>query len=450
MLPERASKLASSSHPVARKLKLAMGVNRRQLLAASLLLVGLFSSTVCQDFEDLNNQHPAGAPQSATSHKSNHNQQTFSPPNRQQQHTSGSAGKHSMQRPILSTRFVPNGLNQAPPSGLSAQASNSASVFAGPNSPQSAAQVVAPQQVPAQAAPAPALNGVEQLMKNALARTAQMNVAPESRQDSSGSANEPLPVNSPSSSPAKLALSAIAPQPVAAESAVAVTPATVDANASAEGANQDANKSAEPHETVYSDQRFANLFARRSNTKKSRIQPTEQVKAKPTLPSFIKSLPDPKQFNAAQAATQDRVTASSSSSNTFASQRVQQANQGRINLANQQAKKAIITSNSANIANNKRSNSLAGKPSPSSPQTPASPSPNSGKSSTTTNQKATSGQTSAKPALLGNNPFNRAQGSSSDPANVIAMARKRLLANNALETAKLKQQQTKPALPTRE
>lgn len=420
---------------------------RKSLAIAMAVVAGLFlaldfiSPIVCQDFEDLNNQHLHGLLQptvvqqvgaSQQVHKIQHHnsaqpQQTFQPLNRQAQ--SSSTSKHSMQRPILSSRFA-----QSNPIVPQASPSSSSAVFASPSGVQSA--------------PVSSATGgvnVEQLMKNALARTAQLNSAavggPEQRQDTSGQSSDGS--SSPASSTVARSLPVSTPvaQTSSSNTPVAAVASTNQADStstdsSLDEANIDSSKSSVPHETVYSDQRFANLFARRNNAKKSRIQPLEQVKAKPTLPSFIKSPPDPKQFNAAQAATQDKVAASSSSSNTFATQRLQQATQNRANLANQQLKKGAITSTSANIANNKRASSI----------TSAKLGAQQNSSNLSATGKGQKVSTTSKPATqLGSNPFNRSPNSNSDPANVIAMARKRLLANNALETAKAKQQsQQKP------
>lgn len=427
------------------------------LLAVAIVTLMALSSTslvVCQDFEDLNHQHPHGTSSSAAvahqvgiGHKSlQHHaqaQQTFQPLNRQAQSTFNN--KQPMQRPLLSNRF-----SQSAPLAPQAASSSASAVFASPSS--GATSTSGAQNQPVGSAPS-GIN-VEQLMKNALARTAQLNAVTastaEQRQDTSGSSLDTL------ASPASAALTRSAPLPAvpAAPTSLSGTPAaavsvtnsgtasspseSASTDAVQDESNPDSGKPTAPHETVYSDQRFANLFARRNNAKKSRIQPVEQVKAKPTLPSFIKSPPDPKQFAAAQSA-QDKVAAPSSSSNTFAAQRVQQANQNRVNLANQQLKKGAITSTSANLANNKRTNG-----SKASIQQNNGPNPSSAGKSSSQGQKANTSSVSSKPASqLGNNPFNRAQSSNSDPANVIAMARKRLLANNALESAKAKQQSQK-------
>lgn len=194
------------------------------------------------------------------------------------------------------------------------------------------------------------------------------------------------------------------------------------------------------HETIYSDQRFANLFARRNNVLK-RITPSEQVKPKPTLPSFIKSIPDPKQFTTPQVVNQENGGRSNSQS-SFTSQRLQQQNQVRVN---QQKKVPAITSTSASLANNKRASTINNNNSNANITNSNSKASLNGaqKSNTASNTKSFQGTSNLNSPVSpsSNNPFIRPQGSNNDPSNVIAMARKRLLASNALESAKLKQQQ---------
>lgn len=440
-----------------------LGYKQRRQLIVTMAIFSLFVGQLCllvhcQDFEDLNQQH--------TNKPLQH---TFQPLSRQSQlltqpTSTITTSTTTRQRPLLSNRFAQTSSSSTSGNNLAAQASSSAAVFS------------LPQQQQQQQAAAPTVvsgsTSIEQLMKNALARTTKLNseAAAEPRQDvTATSANEAAPQTVPivglrSSSGAGVQQQQARSfggdkQADASEPASDTKPpsgsnlSTIESDS---GASDDGDKSTtlaqttSGHETVYSEQRFANLFARRNNFKKSKIQPTEQIKAKPTLPSFIKSLPDPKQFSANQQLQQESSINLNSNNNnnnnnvrsvtastSFASQRV--TNQARINLANQQAtqkNKAIITSNSAASANQKRANSLAS----SATARPAnSASKSSSLSSASSNLKPVA---NAKPASTpsNNNPFNRQQ-NNNDPANVIAMARKRLLANNALESAKLKQQQ---------
>lgn len=387
------------------------------LAIITIIHIQLLPLVVCQDFEDLNNK------QTVNGNFLQLSQHTFQPLNRQpqqqQQQLAASSNAalpvvatNSRQpapaRPILSSRFAPQ-----PSAGqLNTQASSSVSAFA---SPQSAQQ------------PGPQTSNIEQIMKNALARSARLEAA-EPRQDSAPAPLEPPAQQSRSSVPQQQTSAASSDKVTdSSETNADIQPGSADDGDKATTATQTITTNG--HETVYSDQRFANLFARRNTAKKVRINPTEQVKAKPTLPSFIKSPPDPKQFTATASNGQDRPATPSSTN--FASARLQQQQtQSRINLANQQKKAAAITSSSAANANNKRTNSLNGKPT----NQAVTPKP------AASNLKSTVLSTTSKPVAT-NNPFNRSQGNNSDPANVIAMARKRLLANNALESGKLKQQQ---------
>lgn len=422
----------------------------RQTSTCLVVLTILFSAiqlsmVVCQDFEDLTNNN----------HK-------FQPLSRQPQQQQQVNNKYSnIIRPILSNRFVSsstgNGAQQ-----LTAQASSSSQVFSGPPaslaSPStgvlSSSSSVSQQQTSS-------VSNIEQLMKNALARTAQMNSATaEPRQDaaaSSVSLSASLPpevaqssglvarqrgeVQQQAAANAASAAPQSIPQIAAVEDKVAEQSQTSGASETAQtSSDNEADKTTvtqtiapNVHDTVYTDQRFANLFARRGNNAKKRITPMEQVKAKPTLPSFIKSLPDPKQFTAIQA-QEKPVTPSS-----FASQRLQQQNlQGRLGQQ-QGSKKPAITSNSAAQANIKKTNSLNGKQ----PASLAASATGPKAISSSANLKAAAAKPSAAPSS--NNPFIKSQTTNNDPANVIAMARKRLLANSALESAKLKQQQNRPS-----
>lgn len=380
---------------------------------------------VGQDFEDLSKETFGNVVHTKPSSTMNQQQAAFQSRQSQshqqvsqQVSTSTSMSRQSMQRP---NRFLPNNSNQQ----LAVQESSPQAFAAPPTSRQ-------------QQSPGQATSNIEQMMKNAISRTAQ---SPElsARSDETQSVSHNSPTNARSTSSASSTsltpAATSAPPTAASNSAKTPEPAEPQSAEADSGDDEKQTTAAQTsttsgHETVYSDQRFANLFARRNANKKSRIQPHEQVKAKPTLPSFIKSPPDPKQFaTQPQIGGQDRGS-NQQAGNSFVSQRIQQQqqqNQARAAALNQQ-KKPVITSNSAATASNKRNNSLNAKQ-VSSP---------SGSKSTTPSPKAAS--TTSKPI---NQPFNRVN---NDPASVIAMARKRLLANNALESSKLKlQQQNKPS-----
>lgn len=426
-----------------------------QMSASLVVLTILFSAiqlsmVVCQDFEDLTNNNHKFQPLSRQPQLQQHQQQ-------QQVNNKYS----NIIRPILSNRFVSSSTGNGGQQ-LTAQASSSSQVFSGPPallaspstgvSSSSSSSSVSQQQTSS-------VSNIEQLMKNALARTAQMNSATaEPRQDAAASsvsmtASMP-PEAAQSSGPmarqrgeqqatnAAPAVPQSSPQTAAAvedkvaePSQTSGAPETAQTSSDNEADKTTVTQTVAPnvHDTVYTDQRFANLFARRGNNAKKRITPMEQVKAKPTLPSFIKSLPDPKQFTAVQA-QEKPVTPSS-----FASQRLQQQNlQGRLGQQ-QGSKKPAITSNSAAQANIKKTNSLNGKQPASLAASPTGPKA----ISSSANLKAAAAKPSAAPSS--NNPFIKSQTTNNDPANVIAMARKRLLANSALESAKLKQQQNRPS-----
>lgn len=455
----------------------------RHLLYSLLAIFSIIQLVVCQDFEDLNinNSNKQTLSNGQLAHHS------FQPLNRLpaqqqavQQSSTTSNSRYTMQRPILSSRFAPS---YSPTSAssqanqLAAQASSSSSIFSGP--PNSMSVALQSQKVSGESSGSGSVSNIEQLMKNALARTAQLNSAAsaEPRQDTVAvSQQQPeAPIQSTSSRSSASMQQAVAASSVATSAATSAQLAkeaasskqeAVDKNAESsetlasetQPANgqspEDSDKSTTAaqatttsgHDTIYSNQRFANLFARRGNNKKSRITPSEQVKAKPTLPSFIKSPPDPKQFSATQAVNQENVNSNgnnnnnrpASGSNSFASQRLQGQNQNRLNQINNQQKKPVITSTSAANANNKRVNSQVGKQISS----PNNSSNNPKLASLNLNKPSTSKPNSTV-TPSNNNPFNRSQqgNSGSDSANVIAMARKRLLTNNALESAKLKQQQ---------
>lgn len=389
-----------------------------------------------QDFEDLSKETfgNVGRPMLAATNQQN----VFQNRQSQAQQMSQSSGASRQFRP---NRFMQNSNNQQVQQyqQASAQESSPPAFLASTGSQGN-------QQLQQQTAQAPA--NIEQMMKNALPRTAQLSVAPEPRLDMAPKADEPqLPASSLSSQQTSARSTSSQPAsftPVPSSPSFAPTssdkiaepsePSTAEMEPSEEDKQTTASQTStgNGHETVYSDQRFANLFARRGANKKQRIQPQEQVKAKPTLPSFIKSPPDPKQFAAPPQVSGLERNPNQQGGNSFASQRIQQQqqNQARINALNQQ-KKPVITSTSAANATNKRNSSLNNK------QSPPSLTPSSAKSTTPSPKAASS---TIKPIIQ---PFNRVN---NDPASVIAMARKRLLANNALESGKLKQQQqNKPA-----
>lgn len=445
--PVELSSGASSDHRahLSRRCKLAGLV-----LAITFIQAILPSPANCQDFEDLNKpttsngnlqlpqftfqqinrQQPqqAPAPQQPVAVSSNSNNNNGLPA---QPTTAAVAPQPARQttatRPLLSSRFGPQASG---PNSISAQASQSATTFASPQpaAPAATSQTSSPQQVA----------GVDQIMKNALARSARLEANADERQDNGPPESRVLQSRSGQQQAANNGADKLAES----SEATSDTQLAPEGDDKATTLGQTATTSG--HETVYSDQRFANLFARRGAGKKARIAPTEQVKAKPTLPSFIKSPPDPKQFAATASFEQQsnngggRSVTPAASATNFASARLQQQNpldRSRVNLANQQKKSAAISAsaaaaaqNIANKRNNGNNNSLNNnKPSPPLPKA--------------SNKATAASATTSKPPVSANNPFNRAQSNSNDPANVIAMARKRLLANNALESGKLKLQQ---------
>lgn len=399
-----------------------------------------------QDFEDLSKETFGNLARPTSFASSNNQQNVFH--SRQPQSQQLSPTSTSASRQFRPNRFVQttsnNNNNQQ--QQASAQESSPPAFLASAGSQSQ--QQPQPQRQPTAQAP----SNIEQMMKNALSRTSQFSGAPEPRQDTAARADEPqLPASSPvqqQSSTRSIASSQSSFTPVPSTSMPAVNsndkvaestgPSAAGTEADEEERQTTASQtsSTSGHETVYSDQRFANLFARRGANKKQRIQPHEQAKAKPTLPSFIKSPPDPKQFAAQpQPGGPERLGSNQQSGSSFTSQRIQQQqqqqqNQARLNALNQQ-KKPAITSTSAAIANNKRASSLANNKQVSVGLSSA--------KSTTPSPKAAS--STIKPLTQSFNKVNN------DPASVIAMARKRLLANNALESGKLKQQQqNKPAI----
>lgn len=421
----------------------ALGANNLSKISLIILLLAIIhsnghQSTVrCQDFEDLNNNkqvanNVGGSPQTFQPSRQFASAQTSSPVNTPQ-FQAASNSRQSFQRPVLSNRF-------AQQQQLSAQASTTSNtVVSGQQQtlPTTTSQL---QQQQATAKPVAAPSNVEQLMKNALARTSRIEQAggdaTESRQDQnseqiqsrSGSQFQPTQLqatsqSSPSSSGSNTR-DRTASNADSSESQASTQPAedpdkqTTALQAGTTGA----------HETVYSDQRFANLFARRNNQKKTKFTPTEQIKAKPTLPSFIKSPPDPKQFNANSAENQDRPIPQASANLISVRLQQQQSNQNRQSVSSQKKPIVAITSNSAANANNKRLNSQK--------QPPVVASQKASSASRGSGSQATANVTN-KP--VPNNPFNKSQQSSNDQANVIAMARRRLLANNANQ-----QQQQRP------
>lgn len=400
------------------------------LIIATIHSSDLSSTTVrCQDFEDLNSRPAASGnvggggpspqqPQGSAAFQPNRQFAQLPSTNNPQFQTTPNS-RQSFQRPVLSNRFAQQ---------LNAQASTvSNTVVSGQQQPQTLPTTSSSQQQ-SQVQNAAATSNIEQIMKNALNRASKLeqsagNVA-ESRQDQN---IEPVQSRSGAQFQSAPAQTAAQASSSTRERSVAAAPSETAETRSGQTA-EDTDKittttqaTTSAHETVYSDQRFANLFARRANQKKTKFTPTEQVKAKPTLPSFIKSPPDPKQFNANAAEGQDRPTAQASA-NLISARLQQQSNQNRQSVSQSQKKPvAAITSNTAASANNKRLNSQ---------KQAASTAPKAGTTSRANGPQA-SPVTPNKP--VSGNPFNKPQSNSNDPANVIAMARRRLLANSAVQ-----------------
>jgi hypothetical protein len=416
----------------ASSLVLSANINLNKISLLLILLLAIIQSSgrpsvvICQDSEDLNQNirlSGDGSPNAAAFKPNRQFAAQSSSSNNNQQFQ---AAANTRQRPVLSTRFVQQQQQQQQ---LSAQASTISNTVV--SNQQDHRTTTGQQHATAQ--PAALISNTDQILKNALARTSRLEQStgngPESRQDQSGDtvqsrsgsqfqSTPPQPIGQ--TSPLSSSSSPSSRDKIAAESAESqANTQPADESDKQTTASQTATTSG--HETVYSDQRFANLFARRNNQKKSKFTPTEQVKAKPTLPSFIKSPPDPKQFNANSAESQDRPITQASTNLASARLQQQQSNQNRQPANPQKKAVAAITSNTAANANNKRLNSQK--------QTGAN-SQKAASSSRATGSQATANVTS-KPVT--NNPFNKSQQNSSDPANVIAMARRRLLANNAAQ-----------------
>lgn len=212
--------------------------------------------------------------------------------------------------------------------------------------------------------------------------------------------------------------------------------ATVSGATGADASQDQADEQNAARDTVFSDQRFASLFARRNVNRKARLSPSEPVKAKPTLPSFIKSSPDPKQVaaNAQAAAASDTRPAisatpgSASSAIAAANARLQQSNAAA--RAQASGKKPASTT--------RKPLQLPSQAQPQSAKLKASQSSGLSSPKPSSNQLAIS-NSKAKQQQVGNQ-------ASDNQSNVIAMARKRLLANNALESSKLRSQQNSSKL----
>lgn len=439
------------------------------LFGTSQLLSSPQHQVNCQDFEDLNSKQQQQQP-SNTFQPAAFSRQPPPQSVQQLQPTGGPgsvgsaqlAAATNRQRPVLSNRFSPGSANgQQQTTLLLAQPTNNVATAAAP-SIQSGA------------------SNIEQMMKNALARTTQLNAAAANAAEPRIDSPQPAPLASPAAAAVPEQSRAPVQQAVpnalgsAAQAAAASTisatnrqaessdfrdpsPSTADSDDGGKQTTMAANlaETTNGHETVYGDQRFANLFARRNNARKpNKFLPSEQVKAKPTLPSFIKSPPDPKQFSAAAAqAFNDGVpgtrgtggqqlSGSLSSSSSSSNSQLRQQQQNRVNLlaANQQKKAAAaaaITSNSAAQAQNKRANAAAAAAAGNTAQR-ANLLSSGPKGAAASNVKPLA---TSKPATASSGNIRNQQ----DPASVIAMARKRLLANNALESAKLKQQQQQQA-----
>jgi len=433
-------------------------------------VLGSIHHVHCQESEDLNNQQlgrrltnsggnqqlnlvgqqqfvnnrrfnaPPVSPQVAPS--MNPIQQAQQPPSApiltasgQQQATSGATNSQrpstSPQSPFQRTNFA----NRFTSFSNSASSSNPQAA-----SSQQQPTILAPQGVP------PTGNNVEQIMKSAISRATKLEAEP--RQDTLGVSSNPATLQTSadslqsrqgaqfqsqqqSQSTSKPAVQSTSKQSEAtdAESSPSQTASSTGSDGNESGL--DGQTTTKSHETVYSDQRFANLFARRKTLNKTKFTPMETTRAKPTLPSFIKSPPDPKQFTASEntegAAISSRQNVPASSASLIASR--PSGIVGRPNLAQQQPKKSAPSASPIASANIKKQNQ-----------------PTNGKQVSNPSQKASLKDAKSPPPSapaskpISNNPFSR-QNNSNDPANVIAMARKRLLANNALESGKLKQQQ---------
>lgn len=449
---------------------------QKQLMLLLLTIIAYVTNTItlveCQDSsfdQDLSQQHPSATNsfllrQPIGSNNNNQQQQhsvnsrhqhQLSRLSAQQQQIQASSSNVNLQavaaaapapqqptsshphRPLLSSRF------SAAQAALGASASTFVpsqqplTAAASAQSTQSTPNTQSQQQQSRQASSAPTSN-IEQLMKSAISRSSE----PVSRQTQLVAVAPIVPAPAPVAAAQTAAQQQAQPaqqetdrsQPVESPS-VKSTATTNSGDSNESGATTtggQADSSVGAHETVYSDQRFANLFARRQNLRKSRLVPTEQAKAKPTLPSFIKSLPDPKQFPSTPTADQERALNSqlaASSGNAFLSQRVQAANQKALGLQQSSTKvKPNISSSNGNISKI--------KPNAKSPTQSASSKPIKSSSSD-------SGSSSGRPRATPNNPGNpfaapRPNTQTNSSESIIANARKRLLANNALEAAKLK------------
>lgn len=177
-----------------------------------------------------------------------------------------------------------------------------------------------------------------------------------------------------------------------------------------------ANNNAGVHDTVYSDQRFASLFARRNQGKKLRPPPSEPIKAKPTLPSFIKSPPDLAMFQ--------QTTPQPSSNSALASQRLQQQQRQQTSVNNQR------NFNNNNTSNNANKNNINPRTAPAINANKNKI--NSNSSNATANGKVSTPAPVIKPLV---NKFPANSNNDNNQSNIIALARKRFLANNALQNS---------------
>lgn len=275
--------------------------------------------------------------------------------------------------------------------------------------------------------------------------------SPQPQQLAAASSRQQLSVELEPQSPQSSTLASASTTPQAFDASDATQPTTQPPpplSSSAAGVDE-AN-----HETVYSDQRFASLFARRNNARKVRLSPAEPIKAKPTLPSFIKSTPDPRQVAAAAVAEASSVQQSSLGAQTVASslgsarQSAQgsrsSSSSGRLGSAGSGLTSGTGTSTgngNASSAANKLKLQISTTRRPVSAklqqqQVQSQAGSRASASSASASTSASLEQASAKiikPQTLPQTP--------GDQMSVIAAARKRLLASNALESAKLKQQQ---------
>lgn len=366
-------------------------------------------------------------------------------------------------RPLLSSRFA---AAQAAALGASSASSGQQALQAAASSGSFQSTLSAPtttinqQQaspLSRQSASVAPNSSIEQMMKSAISRSsepASRQTAPAGQQQSSPAGLAPVAAAQTAANPQQT--SAAQQQQQQQESSrlqtvespsdnnKATTTTINDAGES--GATTTLDGSSNVHETVYSDQRFANLFARRQNLRKSRLVPTEQAKAKPTLPSFIKSLPDPKQFPSTPTVDQERALApQTNSGNAFLSQRVQAANQKALAFQQAQSQTSLLSKVKPNSSNNSNASISKIKPNQAKSPSVGSALATSGKQIKQTAASSSDSTSSiGRPKATSSNPGNpfatrsNSNSNSNSSESIIATARKRLLANNALEAAKLK------------